>query len=261
MRRLDKARESLQMAIAAEPENVDHYLDLSSVLNNEGDSEGAIRVINDGLRRDIEEDRLQVQIGLLYQKKGDFGAAEAWFQKSLQSNPTNRSAYLALANLMLRTDRRQAGLDLLAKSIQVLPNDPLLLYMYGGELLESEEKIGSQQLEKAAAILKKALELNPYYANTHYLLGKLYLSKGDQHAAQASFEKACAFNPEHVSAYYQLSLLARRQGKKEKAAELGKIVQKLNEKSDKSFQESFTGVLQESLRGTAGGVLMPKSID
>jgi len=249
------------MAIAAEPDNVDHYLDLSSVLNNEGDSDGAIRVIHDGLQRDIEKDRLQVQIGLLYQKKGDFGSAEAWFQKSLQSNPANRSAYLALANLMLRSDRRQAGLDLLAKSIQVLPNDPLLYYMYGGELLESEEKTGSQQLDKAAAILKKALELNPYYANTHYLLGKLYLKKGNEDAAQASFEKACAFNPEHVGAYYQLSLLARRQGKKEKAAELGKIVQKLNEKSDKNYQESFTGVLQESLRGTAGGVMMPKSID
>jgi Tfp pilus assembly protein PilF len=133
--------------------------------------------------------------------------------------------------------------------------------MYGGELLESEEKTGSQQLDKAAAILKKALELNPYYANTHYLLGKLYLKEGNEGAAQASFEKACAFNPQHVGAYYQLSLLARRQGKKEKAAELGKIVQKLNNRSDKGYQEGTTGVLQESLRGTAGGVLMPKAID
>ena len=83
------------------------------------------------------------------------------------------------------------------------------------------------------------------------MLGKLYLRKGEEGLAQSHFEKACAYKPDHASAYHQLSLIARRQGKVEKALELGRIVQKLNEEADKSFQESFIGVVQESLRGTA----------
>jgi tetratricopeptide (TPR) repeat protein len=250
MRLLDRAKESLQKAITAEPDNADHYLDLSTVLSNEGDSEAAIRFVTEGIQKCVAKDRLQVQIGLLFQKRGDHEEAERWYKEAMQPNLGSRSAYLALANLMLVTNRQKEALEQLAKAIMLLPKDPLLHHMYGAQLLESEQDPTPEQLEKAAPILKKALELNPFYANTHYVLGKLYLKRGDYELAKSCFEKACSFNPDHVRAYYQLSLIARRQGNKEKAAKLGRIVQRLSEKADKNYQEDFMGMVQESLRGT-----------
>ena len=258
MRKLDEAQESIQMAISLEPDDADHYLDLSIVFINQGNIEAAIRVISEGLRRDVEKGRLLVQMGLLYEKKGGNNEAENWYRTALLSNPGNRSAYLALANLMLATGRREEALNLLVEATQFLPRDPLLHYMYGGQLLEADQETGLQQLEKAASILKKALELNPFYSNTHYMLGKLYLRKGDYPLAQSYFVKACAYKPDHTSAYYQLSLIARRQGKTEKAVELGRIVQMLKEKADKGFQESFSALVQESL-GAAAKTVVHKS--
>ena len=249
MRRLAQARESLRQAITAEPDNPDHYLDLSTVLANEGDTETAIRVATEGLGKCVEKDRLRVQVGLLYQKQGDYKEAETWYQQGMQTSPENRSAYLALANLLLVTNRQKEALELLAKATAFLPKDPLLHHMFGAQLLESEQEPLPQQLEKAALILKKALDLNPFYANTHYVLGKLYLKTGDYELARSYFEKACGFKADHVSAYYQLSVIARRQGNKERAAELNRIVQRLNEKADKDYQEDSMGIVQESLRG------------
>jgi tetratricopeptide (TPR) repeat protein len=249
MRRLDEARESLQKAIAAEPDSPDHYIDLSTVLDNEGDAGAAIRVVSEGIRKCGERDRLQVQAGLLYQKGGDHKQAETWFQQAMQTSPASRSAYLALANLMLLTNRQKEALELLAKATTFLPQDPLLHHMFGVQLLESEQEPTREHLEKVALILKKALELNPFYANTHYVLGKLYVKEGNYELARLHFEKACGFKADHVSAYYQLSLIASRQGNKERAAELRRIVQRLNEKADRAYQEDHLGMVQESLRG------------
>ena len=230
---------------------------MSTVLANEGDVEAAIRIATEGLRKCVEKDRLQVQIGLLYQKRKDYTEAETWYQQGTQTSPGNRSAYLALANLLLVTNRQKEALELLAKATTVLPNDPLLHHMLGAQLLESEQEPSREQLEKAASILKKALDLNPFYANTHYVLGKLYLKTGDYELARSCFEKACGFKADHVGAYYQLSLIARRQGNKERAAELSRIVQRLNEKADKDYHEDSISIVQESLRGARRELVRP----
>jgi Flp pilus assembly protein TadD len=258
MRQLDRARESLQLAIQAEPNNPDHYLDLSTVLTNEGDREAAIRVLSEGLEHHVQKDRLQVQMGLIYQKNGAREEAERWYREALH-NPSNQSAYLALAHLMSSSGRQSEALDLLKKGVQSLPTDALLHYMYGGLLLEAEEPPSPERLKMAESILRKALELNPLYANTHYVLGKLYASRGDYTTAESFFQKACSFNPNHAGAYYQLSVIARRQGRKEEAERLGKFVAEINQKADKTYQESFAGVVQESLQGHAGGSLVTKA--
>jgi tetratricopeptide (TPR) repeat protein len=247
MRKLDLARKSLEMAIATEPNNPDHYLDLSRVLYDAGETDAGIQAVSEGLQHSHDRDRLQVQMGLLYQKSGNYAEAENCYRHAQQSNSANRSAYLALANLMSAARRRKEALELLAKAIESLPGDFLLHYMYGGELLDSEPDPSPELLERTDSILKRALELNPFYANTHYLLGKLCLKKGDYDAARSYLEKACAFNPSHIGAYTQLGIIARHQGKKERATELAQIVQSLNEQADRNRQEILSNAVQESL--------------
>ena len=130
MNRLDQARDSLEQALKADPGNPDHYLDLSTILSNQGETEMAIRVIAKGLQHRVEKNRLQVQMGLLYEKSGDYGEAERWYQTALKTEGTTTPAYVALARLLLATERRKEALDLLADATRSFPNDPLLEYMY-----------------------------------------------------------------------------------------------------------------------------------
>lgn len=251
MRRLDEAIRSFKLAMEADPLNADHYLDLSNALQSSAHVEEAIQVVLKGMERRVDLDRLQVQLGLLYQKKGISKQAEECYLKAMERNPANRSAYLALALLMYQTDRRKDSLELLKKAISVLPQDAFLYYLYGGQLLEASETGLADQLKEALKALNKSLELNPLYANTHYLLGKLYLKKGDFATAESFFEEACAFNPRHREALWQLTLIARQQGKKERVAELTQRMQELEEKPEKK-EESFQSVIQDSLRGPEG---------
>lgn len=249
MRNMAAARESLQHAIDVESDNPNHYLDLSMVLKNSGDVDGAMRVILAGIDRNIPRDRLLVQLGLLHQDLGHYEEAETCYRDALHTASENGSAYIALAHLLSSTQREAEALAWLEKGIRLLPRDALLHYVYGALLMEADSDTRPAQLGKAQMLLEKARDLNPLYSNTHYLLGKLYLKQGNSDAAQVSFEKACAFNPRHAGAYYQRSLLARRRGKREEAEELGRIVQRINMKADETFRESFSGMVQETLRG------------
>jgi Flp pilus assembly protein TadD len=259
MRRLNQARQSLESAIAAEPGNPDHYLDLSTVLNNQGESEAALQVLTAGMDRGVEKRRLQVQKGMIYEKTGNYVEAEKFYRAAVEAKAADPPAYVALAALLLGTDRQKEALGLLRNATQLFPNAPLLQYMYGAELLESTREPDQEQLENAESVLKKALELNPFYANTHYMLGRLYLKRQDDNRAQTCFEKACAFNPKHTDAYYQSLRIAVRLGEKDKAAKLDKIVRKLHDEEKGKIQDTVTGVVEESLRGLAEGAIAVKS--
>jgi Flp pilus assembly protein TadD len=251
MRRMDEAARHFRMAMEAEPLNGDHYLDLSNALERSADVEGAIQVVLKGIEHQVDLDRLQIQLGLLYQKNGEVGQAESCFQKALERNPGNRSAYLASALLLYQTNRKTESLNLLKTSTTVLPRDAFLYYLYGGQLLEEAETQDTGKLEEAMSALKKALELNPLYANTNYLLGRLYAGKGDYATAESFFEKACAFNPRHSEALWQLTLIARQQGKKERVAELTQRMQKFQDQSEQSEPNTFLMAVQDSLRSGA----------
>jgi tetratricopeptide (TPR) repeat protein len=259
MHRLNQARESLERAILIEPNNQDHYLDLSTILNNQGETETAIQVISRGLQRGVEKNRLQVQMGLLYEKSGNYGEAEKWYRTAITTQHVTPPAYVALAHLLLGTDRREQALDLLENGSQSFPESSFLQYMYGAELLESVPEPDPQQLDRAELTLKKALALNPFYANTYYMLGRLYLKRGHDQTAQEYFAKACAFNPKHTNAYYQWLRIAVRLGEKDKAIELDTIVRRLHDEEKKQIQKTVTGVVEESLRGSAEGILRTRS--
>jgi tetratricopeptide (TPR) repeat protein len=259
MHHLDQARQSLEQAILIEPDNQDHYLDLSTVLSNQGENETATQVISTGLQRGLEKSRLQVQMGLLYEKSGNYGEAEKWYRTAMTTQKATPPAYVALAHLLLGTDRRDQALDLLENGSRTFPDNSFLQYVYGAEVLESVSGSDPRQLDRAESILRKALALNPFYANTYYMLGRLYLKRGDDLIAQENFAKACAFNPKHTNAYYQWLRIAVRLGEKDKATELDTIVRRLHDEEKKQVQKTVTGVVEESLRGSAEGILTTRS--
>ena len=246
--RPEAARQSLEEALAAEPRNADHYLDLGSLLMNGNDREGALRVLTDAVRFIPLDARLPVAAGLVCQSAGDRGQAERWFRQALQTDPASGPAHLALANWLYEAGRTAEAFDLLARGLERTPNAPLLHYVYGALLLDSTGEAHRGELGRAKSLLLRAAELSPYYANTYYLLGRLSLKQEDDSAAEAYFTKACKLDPRHVGALYQLGQIAQRKGDRKKAAELSRIVKNLRAGAVDEEHQRFTALLQESLR-------------
>ena len=54
--------------------------------------------------------------------------------------------------------------------------------------------------------LKKAIEINPNYAEAHFRLGQISLDKTLLDEAQAEFTKATDINPHYAAAFYYLGV-------------------------------------------------------
>lgn len=245
--RFAEAREWFRRAIEAEPMNSGHYLDLSTVLSNVGEAEEAESVVNEGLERGAERAPLLVQLGLLYQRRDRRVEAERLFREAIATAPQRGSGYLALASLQAASGRRHEALSTLERAVASLPSNPYLLCFYAGLLFEKSEEIRPGDLDQAVESLRRALEVNPFYARAHYLLGKLYFRRGEFEPARKHLEKSLAFDPGQINAYYQLSLIARQQGDRAKAAELSRTYQKLTRESNAGFEESIAEAARDGL--------------
>lgn len=235
----DLAETSLRLAIATQPHNADHYLDLSTILRDQGKRDLCIAVLMDGIQRATHRDQLRVQLGLLYQDEGDARAAEAHYRQALNINTACEPAYIALANLLSLNSRQEEAFRLLETSLPLLPKAPLVRYYYGSALLEGTSSSDSAQMEKAARLLEKAAELDPVFARTYYKLGKLYMLKKDYRMAEHYFEMTCALNPRDAQAHYQLGLAAERLGNHKRALELAGIVRQLRQEVRQEEQDRF----------------------
>lgn len=252
MARLELARQSLEQAIAIDPDAVEHYLDLSMVHVMRGDPQAALGVLSRALDRLITGDQLPVQIGLVHQATGRTAEAEGQYRRTVEDYPESGPAYLALANLFLTTGREDEGVQLLARAVEALPQDALVHHAYGAILLARAQSSQPEVLEKAGQALRRALQLNPRYADTAYLLGKYYVLKKEDPKAEAYFKKACYLDPRHVEAHYRLSRFARQRGELRRAEELARIVERLRMEERTQDEARFEKLVNESLRGSRG---------
>ncbi|MBT3921641.1 MAG: tetratricopeptide repeat protein [Nitrospina sp.] len=74
-----------------------------------------------------------------------------------------------------------------------------------------------QRTEEAISQYKKAIKLQPNYADAHYNLGIALLSDGKTEEAIAHYKKAIKFKPDYADAHYNLGIALLSDGKNEEA--------------------------------------------
>ena len=83
-------------------------------------------------------------------------------------------------------------------------------------------------LVKAGLELKNAVQIDPKYADAHYLLGQVELRKGNFKQAFGSFSKTVELAPGNLEAQVELGKLFLMQGSRDKAQEKADLVLKAN---------------------------------
>ena len=81
-----------------------------------------------------------------------------------------------------------------------------------GAFLKEKGKYNEAELE-----LKKAITLNPRYANAHYNLAVIFIEKGNLEDAEKHLRKAIKFKSDFANAYYNLGFILKDLGKLKEA--------------------------------------------
>ena len=79
---------------------------------------------------------------------------------------------------------------------------------------------------KAELEFKNAVQIDPKFADGHYMLGMVSLKKGNIRGAYGSFSKAVELSPDHLGAQVQLGRVFLGAGQPDKAMEKAELVLK-----------------------------------
>ena len=138
-------------------------LSLREMLSN---SEPAL---SKALKLDDELAEAYVAKGAVRSKAGDIAAAEDAFRRAIELDSNYSKAYHWYGDVLLnRLQQPETALPMLQKAYQLDPVSPALIVTLGQAL----DALG--RFEEAMEVYQQALEIEPAYASTYYLIGGIH---------------------------------------------------------------------------------------
>ncbi len=111
---------------------------------------------------------MEERIGLIQSIKGDKAAARDAFGRALQEDLSYFPAHVQLAFLALESGDTATVINEMDLAVQIKPDDAGIRFQYGYALG------GLNRLSEAEVQLKKAVELDPDFAVSHFVLAEVY---------------------------------------------------------------------------------------
>jgi tetratricopeptide (TPR) repeat protein len=169
--------------------------------------------------RPLSRADLLFRLGDLLANLGDHQAAsEEHFRAALEAQPEHGPATAGLGFLRELAGRPEEARPFYEKAVRLAPDDFLVQFLYGRDLLENG---GEDSLVKARAAFKKVVLLRPDYGDGWARLGYTYQSEDEltPEAVQA-LETAHQFLPSRPDVAHNLAVAYARTGQRQKAEDL-----------------------------------------
>ncbi len=159
----------------------------------------------------IVRNRKRLEAAGRCQIEGDHDEAARIYRYLLESEPGHPGALHGLGVLFLRQGHLAEGEEALRLAIVGAPD----VAAYWSDLGEACRLAGRP--DEATVAYRRALELDPGFAEARNNLAVTLAALGDAEAAARELQAIIAFNPEHAAAHNNLGVLRERQGHTEEA--------------------------------------------
>ncbi|MGB9596664.1 MAG: tetratricopeptide repeat protein [Candidatus Poribacteria bacterium] len=187
------AVEDLKKAIEYDPNLADAYVALGLAYNQMDMPEQATAEFEKAIKVDPNNLRAHIYLAQDYDKIGDYQKVIFHLSRAVELDDSNPQVLKSYAGMLLKygsDDDTSKARDILAKAIQMLPDDAEVNMNYGYTLyLESK-------FNEAIKYLKKALEIQPNYAEANYNIGLAYSRIGEYKLAKQHWEKVIEQAPD-----------------------------------------------------------------
>ena len=249
--------EQYQQAAQMEPDEK-NILDWGTELLLHQTLEPAVEVFKAGLARFPQSARLQDGVGIALYGLGHFDdAARAFFRAS----DLNRSDPLPLTFLGRAFDNLSPDVAMEARSrLESFVNgdihDAAVRYYYAMCLREINKREPQPELPaQTESLLKKAVALDPGYADAYLQLGILYADQRKYQDAIAQYEQALRISPNLATTHYRLGQALVRTGDATRARQEFAVFERLrqNEVDDANNQHNQIQQFVYTMRNSNGG--------
>ena len=204
------------------------YNNLGLIYFQQRDYRQAIAILEKGLAVDPKMASAAALLGISFYEAGDYAKARARLEAALRSNPKDNNAELFLANDLIKLGDLEAAARHLQELARREPNDQEVFYLLGevymklsekaltrlnaidsnsvyvhemsGEIMESMKNYDGAVIE-----YKKAIEMAPQQAGTHYKLGNTYWLLGEWDAAVKELHAELVNDPTNCKAQAQIA--------------------------------------------------------
>jgi tetratricopeptide (TPR) repeat protein len=179
----DLAVACLRRAIELDPTSVEARIALGFEFQSQGYPEEAVVQFEVAARLRPRYADVQYNLGLLYETQRRTDDARRCFELALEINPRYFQARTSLAHLLLHAGDHAAALDILRPlERQGIRSADLFVQ-------RAEAHLALEQREAAVKELLHAIELNPEYPRSYYVLGQAYRGLGLKRKAQEAWKQ------------------------------------------------------------------------
>ena len=226
------------------------YNNLGSLYIRQREYKKAAAVLAKGLKIDPKMSSASALLGMAQYEMGDYVAAGKSLESALRANPKDNNAEFFLANNYMKLGDFQRAAEHLRQLSQRQPENQEVLYLLGkvhmklseealtkltaldansvwvheisGEVMESMKNYDGAMLE-----YKKAVEVAPLQAGTHYHLGNAYWSLNMWDSATEQFRAELVNDPSNCLAQWKIgNIILEQRGDSSQA--LGEVQKALD---------------------------------
>lgn len=184
---------------------------LGLVLEKQGRLEEAAREYAESARLDANAAEPRNNLGNLARRKRQDADAERWYLAAIAADPYFVGAYNNLAVLCQDRGQIDRAIDLYGRALAKAPNNAVVMNNLASLYFATGEN------REARVLWRRAVEADPKYTSPLNNLAGLALSEGDNDAAAGLLDRALALDPNYGDARINRSLVARRRGDLEAA--------------------------------------------
>jgi tetratricopeptide (TPR) repeat protein len=190
--KLDAARAHLQQATAANPrDRAQLILAEAQILRDAGRNKEALEVLEQGLAAQPNQPDMLYDAALLAENLGRPDLMETNLRKLIRIKPDHAHAYNALGySLADRSERLDEAESLVAKALQLSPDDPFIMDSMGWVLYRKGDLKGAVDYLNRAYRLRADPEIAAHLGEVQWMIG-------ERDTAKRTWREAAKANPDN----------------------------------------------------------------
>ncbi len=158
--------------------------------------------------------RMLAGLGAALYASGSYEQASQEVCAASDLNPSDRSLYIFLGQMdQAAPVPLPCAKEKLERFAQAQPGDASANYFCAVAIYKSQSKTPNREsIQQSESLLKKAITINPKFAEAYLQLGNLYSDQQRKEDAIAAYDKATETDPSLAEAHYRLAVAYQRSG-------------------------------------------------